>query len=284
MQITVCANAKINITLDVTGTDERGYHLLDSVFQSVSLCDIISIKTSVEKGIKIFTHDDKLSGTDNTVYKAANLFLDATDVKDGLEITLNKNIPVSAGLGGGSTDAAATLMALNKLYGEPLSNEELKAIALEIGADVPFCLEGGTMRATGVGEILEPLPSLPDCYIVIIKKGNKPSTKEMYSRLDKAKELDRPDNRKFIEALKDNDYKTLCNNMKNVFSCLWDLDGIKQIIASTSPDSVVLSGSGPSVTAFFDNRDRALKAVNLLNAAEIENYLCKPEKKAYRFE
>ena len=103
-------------------------------------------------------------------------------------------------------------MALNKLYGEPLSNEELKAIALEIGADVPFCLEGGTMRATGVGEILEPLPSLPDCYIVIIKKGNKPSTKEMYSRLDKAKELDRPDNRKFIEALKDNDYKTLCNN------------------------------------------------------------------------
>ena len=89
MQIIVCANAKINITLDVTGTDERGYHLLDSVFQSVSLCDIISIKTSAEKGIKIFTHDDKLSGTDNTVYKAANLFLDAAGAKEGLEITLN---------------------------------------------------------------------------------------------------------------------------------------------------------------------------------------------------
>lgn len=284
MQVTIRANAKINITLDVTGTDTRGYHLLDSVFQSVSLCDVITVKTGVGEGIKILTDALELSGENNTVYKAADLFLNAAGIIDGLEITINKNIPVSAGLGGGSTDAAATLMALNKLYGEPLNKEQLKAIALKIGADVPFCLEGGTMRATGVGEVLEPLPPLPDCHIVIIKKGDKPSTKEMYKRLDEAKVLDRPDNKKFIEALKENDYKTLCDNMKNVFGCLWDLDCIKRIVAPALPDSVVLSGSGPSVTAFFDNPDRANQAIKLLDDNGIENYLCIPEKKAYRFE
>lgn len=284
MHITVRANAKNNITLDVTGIDARGYHLLDSVFQSISLCDIINIKTGECQGIKVSASRGELSGEDNTVYKAASLFLAATGIKDSIEVTVEKIIPVAAGLGGGSTDAAATLLALNKLYGEPLNKTQLSSLALEIGADVPFCLEGGTMRATGIGEILEPLPAFPECYIVVIKNGEKASTKEMYRRLDEAEKLDRPDNEAFINALEKGDYKALCKTAKNVFSCLWDFDYLKDIIAPATPDTMVLSGSGPTVTAFFGEKARAEKAMSLLEEAKIECYLCTPVKKSYSFE
>lgn len=284
MQITVKANAKINLSLDVTGTDEKGYHLLDSVFQSVDLSDIITVKADRGEGVRVITADADLLGEQNIAHKAATRFLSAAGIKAFVEITVEKHIPVASGMGGGSTDAAATLLALNRLYGEPLDKAELSALALSIGADVPFCLEGGTMRAMGVGEKLFPLPDFPHCYIVAMKHGIKPSTKEMYNRLDKAKNLDRPDNNAFINALKAGAYKTLCANMKNVFSCLWDNGYLKELISPARPDATVLSGSGPTLTAFFSEEHRALRAIGLLKKAGIECYICTPTKKSCIFE
>ncbi len=284
MLITVKANAKINLTLDVTGINSKGYHLLDSVFQSIDLSDIVTVKIGEGEGVCVTSTDAHLSGEQNIAHKAATQFLNAIGKKALVEITIKKCIPVASGMGGGSADAAATLLALNKLYGEPLSKAQLSRLALNIGADVPFCLEGGTMRAKGIGEELSPLPALPDCYIVVIKDSKKPSTKEMYSRLDAMKNLDRPDNEAFIKALKLGNYKKACSNMKNVFSCLWDNGYLEELIACTSPDATVLSGSGPTVTAFFDEKSRADMAIKLLKTAGIECYLSTPLKKAYSFE
>lgn len=284
MQLTVKANAKINLTLDVTGTDERGYHLLDSVFQSVDIYDTLTLTTNSTGKVTVTSSDSTLSGENNITHKAATCFFKAVGKADGVEIHIEKKIPVAAGMGGGSADAAATLLALNRLYGEPLPSNALSQLALSIGADVPFCLKGGTMRATGVGERLEALPDFPCCHIVIIKDGQKPSTKEMYNRLDNVKALDRPDNAEFINALKSGDYKALCQNMKNVFGCLWEQDYIREIIAPALPDATVLSGSGPVLAAFFDEEGRAMQALRLLKDKRIQCHLCSPAKKAYSFE
>ena len=282
MEIKVSANAKINLTLDIVGTNEKGYHLIDSVFQSISLADNIVIKKA--QGLNVLMPDSGVKCEDNIVYLAAQRFFDKARISPCVSIEIEKNIPMSAGLGGGSCDAAVTLLALNKMFGFPLNDNELHEIALSLGADVPFALKGGTMRATGIGEKLEPLKPMPDCYFVLIKKGTKPSTGQMYARLDAIKDLSHPDTDGAVSAINAGDIKGLAQKMDNVFAALWDLKPICDLIKSTNPLTVALSGSGPTAIAVYRNEENAKKATEILNKEKIECYLCTPAKTSFIFE
>ncbi|MBQ1183634.1 MAG: 4-(cytidine 5'-diphospho)-2-C-methyl-D-erythritol kinase, partial [Clostridia bacterium] len=163
------AFAKVNLSLDVTGKRADGYHTLCSVFQSVSLCDIVEIEKS--DSISVKCSDTSLNGEDNLCNTAAVKFFQAAGILGGADIFIEKHIPLAAGLGGGSADAGAVLKGLNELYGNPLSEKKLLEIALSLGADVPFCMVGGTKLCEGIGEIMTELSPLPECYIVIAKKG-----------------------------------------------------------------------------------------------------------------
>ena len=176
------ANAKINLTLDVLGKRDDGYHLIDSVFQSVSLGDIVTVnKCDV---IRVDCTDSTICDESNIAYKAAKMLKDEFNLPGGISIQLKKVIPVAAGMAGGSSDAAAVLVALNKLYETNLSEDELCEIGLSVGADVPFCIIGGTARVGGIGEKMEKLPDMPQCAIIIIKHGQKLSTADMYRQVD----------------------------------------------------------------------------------------------------
>ena len=282
MEIKVSANAKINLTLDIVGTNEKGYHLIDSVFQSISLADNIVIKKA--QGLNVLMPDSGVKCEDNIVYLAAQRFFEKARISPCVSIEIEKNIPMSAGLGGGSCDAAVTLLALNKMIDLPLSDNELHEIALSLGADVPFALKGGTMRATGIGEKLEPLMPMPDCYFVLIKKGTKPSTGQMYARLDALENLKHPDTKGALEAIEKGDIKLLASKMDNVFAALWDLKPICDLIKSTNPLTVALSGSGPTAIAVYRNEENAKKATEILNKEKIECYLCTPAKTSFIFE
>ena len=282
MEIKVSANAKINLTLDIVGTNEKGYHLIDSVFQSVSLADKIIIKKA--QGLNVLMPDSGVECQDNIVYLAAQRFFEKARISPCVSIEIEKNIPMSAGLGGGSCDAAVTLLALNKMFDLPLSDNVLHEIALSLGADVPFALKGGTMRATGIGEKLEPLMPMPDCYFVLIKKGTKPSTGQMYARLDALNNLKHPDTDGAVSAINEGDIKELSKKMDNVFAALWDLKPICDLIKSTNPLTVTLSGSGPTAIAVYENEGNAKKATEILNKEKIECYLCTPAKTSFIFE
>ncbi|MBQ8304385.1 MAG: 4-(cytidine 5'-diphospho)-2-C-methyl-D-erythritol kinase [Clostridia bacterium] len=282
MEIKVSANAKINLTLDIVGTNEKGYHLIDSVFQSVSLADKIKIKKA--QVLNVLMPDSGVECQDNIVYLAAQRFFEKAKISPCVKIEIEKSIPMSAGLGGGSCDAAVTLLALNKMFSFPLKDDELHEIALSLGADVPFALKGGTMRATGIGEKLEAVSPMPECYFVLIKKGTKPSTGQMYARLDALENLRHPDTAGALEAIEKGDIKLLASKMDNVFAALWDLKPICDLIETTNPLTVTLSGSGPTAIAVYEKEADAQSALKILNAEKIEAYLCTPAKSSCIFE
>ena len=201
MQVTVHAPAKINLTLDIVGVREDGYHLLESIFQAVSVYDKITVKKKWGKGITLDALDCNCPAEKNTAYKAAVAFFRYTGLKKGVKITIKKHIPQQAGMGGGSADAAGVLWALNRLFNTRLTVGQLCEIGLTIGADVPFCVMGGTAFVTGIGEGLQPLPALPDCYIVVAQPDRGISTKEAYAAVDNAVITHRPDNAAATAAL-----------------------------------------------------------------------------------
>lgn len=283
MKITARANAKINLTLDIIGVREDGYHTVDMIMQSISLYDTVTVE-KIDSGIKVTSSDMLLGGENDITYKAAKLFFEATKISGGTNITILKKIPVAAGLGGGSADAAAVLIILNRLYGNPLTINQLEKIALDLGADVPFFLYGGTISVLGIGEVLKELPPMPQCFIVIAKKSKKSSTKQMYALIDSQEKLDSPNNVLAIKAINENDLYRLCKNVKNVFSAVWEPDGVKVAIEKFSPLAIELSGSGPSYFSIFDNEENAKSCVEALNKSGIEAYLTTPQKKAIIFE
>ena len=284
MNLTAKANAKINLTLDIVGKREDGYHLVDMIMQTVSLYDKVSV-TKVSDGIRVLSSDNQLGGQDDITYRAAKLFFEKTEIHAGAEIRVEKNIPVAAGLGGGSTDAAAVLMLLNQLYGSPLEMKTLEEIAVKIGADVPFFLYGGTIAVTGIGEIFEKLPDMPKCHLVIAKKGVKPSTKEMYAVIDNADvSKNRPDNSAAKKAIKNSDLNILCENINNVFSVAWETDEITLIMKECGALAVSLSGSGPSYFGIFEKESHAKTAAECLNNLGIAAFYAVPTRAGYVIE
>ena len=216
------ARAKINLTLDVTGRRDDGYHTVKMVMQSVALHDDVRVAVTQGerkgKGILLSCNLPYLpADARNLAYRAAELFYEKTSALLGTcEIDIVKRIPVAAGLAGGSTDAAAVLRALNALHETGLSDEALCEMGLALGADVPYCLRGGTMLAEGIGEVLSPLPAMPHCFVVLCKPPFAVSTKDVYQQIDAAELPDRPDTDGLCKALEAGDFDGVCKRLFNV--------------------------------------------------------------------
>ena len=276
-RINVTANAKINLILSITGKREDGYHFIDTVMQSVSLSDRVSVKPS--KAIKVNCNIKELSGEENIAFKAAELFFSETGLNSGALISIKKKIPAAAGLGGGSADAATVLVALNKLYGTNLEDSKLEEMALTLGADVPFFIKGGTVRAEGIGEKLTSLKNFEEVYIILAKADKKPSTGEMYKRLD-SENPPKPRVDEFINALNNNDKSKMYSFIDNSFRAVWQNNNTEKKLSEFSPLAVCLSGSGPTCFAIFNKKSEAKKALKTLKREKIESYLVKPVNKA----
>lgn len=261
------ANAKINLTLDVLGKREDGYHLIDSVFQSVSLGDIVEV--DVSGSIVVGCSDSSIGDESNIAYKAAKKFFEYAEITGGATITIEKHIPLASGMGGGSADAAAVIVALNKLYETNLSEEQLCEIGLSVGADVPFCIVGGTARVGGIGEQMTRLPDMPDCAILLIKHGQKLSTADMYKKLD-AYPQDKYYTQAVVDGINGGEILVVGENVYNAFGAVCDNKALIDDIKATNPIAVSLSGSGPTVFAIYKD------------IADAKSCKAKLQKKGYR--
>ena len=268
--VKIKANAKINLSLAITGKREDGYHLIDTVMQPISLFDTVTI--SKAKSISVKCKDESLGGEANIAFKAAKVFFDETKISSGASIYIKKRIPKAAGMGGGSADAAAVLVGLNSLYKTNLSDEKLEEMALSLGADVPFFIRNGVKRARGIGEELSDIDSKIKAYVIVAKGDKKPSTKEMYQKLD-SMETVFIDVDKTVSALEEGNIEALASSMKNSFSLVWPKSATKDKLLALNSLAVSLSGSGPTYFAVYDSKREAKKDFKLLNKNEIEAYL-----------
>lgn len=279
MQVTVNAAAKLNLTLDVTGKRADGYHDLESIMQSIDCYDTVTAETTAS-GIELTVLPVAVCPPEkNTAYRAAQVFFDETGVGGGVRLTLTKRIPQQAGMGGGSADAAAVLTALDKLYDTCLSVEELCRLGLQVGADVPFCVVGGTAMVTGIGDVVNPLPSLPDCVIVVAQPTDGVSTAAAYAALDAAPMTARPDNAAATAALRQGDLVGVCKAMSNVFEAATALDGVCAIrarMATFSPLSSMMTGSGSAVFAVFTDEKTANDCAKMLAREFPTAFVCRP--------
>lgn len=274
-EVTLKARAKINLGLDVVRKREDGYHEVRMIMQTVNLYDTLILRKMPEEGITITANVDYIpTNEDNLIYKAAKLLMDEFQIKDGLSVELTKRIPVAAGLAGGSTDAAAVMIGVNRIFGLGLSEKELKERAVKIGADVPFCIMGGAALAEGIGEKLTPLPSMPHCYIVLAKPPIDVSTKFVYGNL-RANELEyHPDIEGQVKALRQQDLSGLVSLCGNVLETVTIpaypiIEEIKEIMKTNGAENAMMSGSGPTVFGIFTKRQNAEKVVKILKKKHI---------------
>lgn len=257
--------AKINLTLDVLGKRPDGYHDVEMIMQTVSLYDMI-IVDKCDEGIEISTNLKFLPVNENNIaYKAARDFFQYTHINKGCKIIIHKNIPVAAGLAGGSGNAAAVLCALDKLYNTNLSLNELKEIGVKLGADVPYCITGGTALATGIGEIIAPLPSLPKCCVLMVKPPISVSTGAIYNEIDSIDITEHPDTNAMIEAIANGNIIDVAKNLSNVMGTVTEnmhpiIRGIKNKMIKNGALGAVMSGSGPTVFGIFPDYETAKKS------------------------
>lgn len=275
------ANAKINLGLDIKGKRDDGYHTIDTIMQSVSIYDTVSVSKS--DIISVSSGNDDIDNEKNIAYKAASLFFDKTNIKGGAKIVIEKKIPMAAGLGGGSADAAAVLLALDKLYKTNLTTDKLCEMALKLGADVPFFIEGGTLRSEGIGEILTPIKPLKSGYFVLVKQSDKLSTGEMYNKLDNS-DYPHPDIDEIIENIEEDNLFALSENLDNSFISVNKEFELKKLFLEMGAIGVSLSGSGPTWYGVFDNFKEANELLEKLKSMEIEAFVVKPLEKAIFFE
>lgn len=275
-QLTLKAFAKINLCLDITGINSVGYHELDTIMQTVDLYDRVVVKLNSTGNINVECSDQSICGSDNIALRAAGLFFKEVNSRQGADIYIEKNIPLCGGLGGGSADAAAILNALNILFNNPFSTEKLLSIGLALGADVPFCIIGGTKRCKGIGQIMEDLPLFNNGCFVLLSCGSKESTKQMYKNIDSTPNLIRPDVDLLVRGINDNDYGVIAGNCKNVFSGRYDLSQIERDAFSCGADVFCLSGSGSYGFALLKNEIKAESCkVQLLKKGYMP-IVCKP--------
>ncbi|MGN0365012.1 MAG: 4-(cytidine 5'-diphospho)-2-C-methyl-D-erythritol kinase [Suilimivivens sp.] len=257
------AYAKINLGLDVIRRRPDGYHEVKMIMQSVGIYDVLSFKKSEKSGIFIsLDHAELPCDQDNLIYKAAKLIMDACDIRSGVEITLNKNIPIAAGMAGGSTDAAAVFHGLNELFQLGMSLQEMKEMGVKIGADVPYCIMGGTALSEGIGEILTPIPAPPKAYLLIAKPDINVSTKFVYENLHADTLKEHPDIDGMVDALTKGDLKGITDRMGNVLETVTVreypiIDRIKGEMLMGGAENALMSGSGPTVFGIFEDKEAA---------------------------
>lgn len=268
--LTLNAMAKINLGLDVLRRREDGYHEVKMVMQTVNLYDTLRFEKKTQPGIVVKVDACELpTDENNLIYKAAKLMTETYGVSEGVEISLTKRIPIAAGMAGGSTDAAAALVGMNRLFALGASVEALKALGVKIGADVPYCIEGGTALSEGIGEILTPLPDAPGGILVIAKPDISVSTKYVYENLH-ANELQyHPDIDGMVEAIRAQDRDGVLRRMENVLETVTEvkypiISEIKQLLKDAGAENALMSGSGPTVFAVFEKREDAEQALQQL--------------------
>lgn len=273
------AYAKINISLDIVGKRESdGYHLLKMIMQNIDLYDEISIEKQKED-ITISCNKSYVpTDSRNLAYKAASLFKNTYNIEDGVHIDIVKNIPVSAGLAGGSTDAAAVLKLMNKMFNVNASNEELMELGLKLGADIPYCINGGTALCEGIGEKITPLPHFKDKILVLVKPSFGVSTKEVYKAFNLDKVRVHPKTENLIEAMEQDNLYYVANNMKNLLENVTlrkhnILIKIKEDMNKYGAVGSMMSGSGPSVFAFFDDMLKAQRCYEKMKESHREVFL-----------
>ena len=265
------ARAKVNLGLDIIGRRADGYHLLKMVMCSLQLCDIVRLERR-DEGFGIRTHtafaDGKGQALDdqkNLAYRAAKLLLDEFAIEDGLEIFIDKNIPVEAGLAGGSTDAAAALRGTREIFNLPIDDERLSEIALKLGADVPYCLKGGVCLAEGIGEKLTALDKMPRCAVLLAKPSEGVSTKEVYSGYDGLKSVRHPNIDYLIDAIGSSDLRKICESLGNVLEEVTaakvpKIREIKRQMSLCGALGSLMSGSGTAVFGIFEDDAQAAAA------------------------
>lgn len=277
------AFAKLNLTLDVLGKREDGYHDLQSVMQTISIRDDVEIDIGTGKPWKLLCSVEGIPTDEtNLAWKAAKVYCDAMK-KDpnGIEIRITKRIPSGAGMGGGSADAAAVLRALNRHYGEPLSIFALAELGAQVGSDVPFCTLCGTAMVEGRGERLRKLPDMPDCIFVVVKPEFSVSTQELYKKIDTVMIPKHPDNKAMESALLAGDLEKVVKNVYNVFDPVvtedhLELNYIKSLFHQYGAAGYQMTGSGSAVYAIVSEFEIAAVLCNMLKSNYPQVYIAKP--------
>lgn len=279
MSITVNAPAKLNLSLDVCGVLPNGYHELHTVMQAIDWCDEVTVDFAPDAGIHLTCNGGIAADEHNTAYRAAALFRDHLGRTEGYVIDVNKHVPAQAGMGGGSSDGAAVLLALNELTNAAVPTADLCAIAERIGADVPFFLLGGTALATGTGTTLSPLPPLPPCHFVVTRPAGGVSTPEAYRRLDTAPTLVHPNVDGMLEALQHGDLGGVARTVGNSFEAALALPHTNEITAVMRAHGALaaaLTGSGSAVFGLFDSEEAATACAAVLQQTHPLTRVCKP--------
>ena len=274
-RIELKALGKINLGLDVLGRRENGYHDVRMVMQTVYLYDQITIKKRRKPGIGVETNLYYLPVNENNLaYRAAKRLKDEFHLEEGISILLNKHIPVAAGMAGGSSDAAAVLFGMNRMFGLGLAMEELMERGVSLGADVPYCIMRGTVLAEGIGEILTPLPPMLKCYVLLAKPPVAVSTKLVYEKLDSREIEDHPDIDGIIGGLREQSLSTVASCMGNVLERVTAeeypvIAQIKHAMKAAGALNAMMSGSGPTVFGIFENKNRAKAAAQRIKESQL---------------
>lgn len=273
--ISLKALAKINLGLDVVRRREDGYHEVRMIMQTIHLYDRLDIKRTKEPGIQIQTNRSFLPVNENNlIYKAAKLLMDEFSITDGVSVKLDKRIPVAAGMAGGSTDAAAMLIGVNRLFSLGLTKRQLMERGVQIGADVPYCIMRGTALAEGIGEALSPLPPMVKCPVLIAKPSISVSTKFVYQNLKLDDTTIHPDIDLLIDDIKAKNLHDIAAHMGNVLETVTIpnypvIDEIKKHMLSNGAVGAMMSGSGPTVFGLFDDEDTAKKAYKAMRSSHL---------------
>ena len=276
------AYAKINLGLDVIRRLENGYHEVKMIMQTVGIYDELTFER-IPSGIVLTTNHGELPlDENNLIYKAVRLMQENYGITEGVKVHLQKNIPVAAGMAGGSTDAAATLKAMNTLFDLQASEEDLRRLGVKIGADVPYCIMGGTALAEGIGEKLTALPKAPDCYLLVAKPDINVSTKYVYEHLDAKEGYAHPDIDGMVEAIKMGSLKGITDRMGNVLESVTIeahpiIATIKERMLALGADNSLMSGSGPTVFGIFTDKDKAEKAYGQIKEEQLAGQVFLPQ-------
>lgn len=269
------ALGKINLGLDVLGRRENGYHDVRMVMQTVYLYDKIMIRKTRKPGIELETNLFYLPVDENNLaYQAAKILMDEFQVQEGVKISLEKHIPVAAGMAGGSSNAAAVLFGINRMFDLGLSQKELMVRGVKLGADVPYCVMRGTVLAEGIGEILTPLNPMPKCYVLLAKPPISVSTKMVYEKLDSHEIENHPDIDGILQGLEMQDLEKVASSMGNVLEKVTIdaypvIEQIKDVMKEQGALNAMMSGSGPTVFGIFDNKNKAKDAAQKIKTLQL---------------
>lgn len=284
MKIEVKAYAKINLLLDIVATRKDGYHDLFMIMQSVGIYDIVTVEKIKGKKIVITCNKNDIPLDEhNIAHKAATAFFKSQNIKDtGIHIDIKKMIPHAAGLAGGSADGAGVIVALNKMYNTDLSDKQLCEIGVKVGADVPFCITGGTLLSQGIGDVLNKVKPLKKCYIVLAKPDIGVNTGYAYKQFDEQGKLHTPDKFGMLCAIQSRDLNDICSKMENVFEQFIEVPNrvdMKEIMRNKGAIGTCMSGSGPTVFGIFNDKESAEKSAEELKVYAKDICVCAPVSK-----